>query len=371
MKLSGSSAISWTSRKLEESRLRLQRRRARSGRVPAWPGGAGRAARAAQDIELTFEANVDECAVWCDIERIERVFINLLSNATKFTPPRGEVTVTARRRGRTACGSSSRTPASGFPPDMAEKVFERFFQVDMAGTRKYGGTGIGLALAKELVELHGGTICRAEARRWTRRSRFALSKDREHFGPEVLDRRGRASDRQAAAARATAAWPSGKWTRRRSSGCIDIDEATDQRVVERDLDEDAAPAHACWWWRTRPTCIRVMHLALRGAISACSRAPDGAEGARARAQASAEPRHHRSDDAGHRRAGADAPAPRGPAHPAHPHHHAHGARRHRGPGAGLETGVNAYLAKPFSAKELGRTVRAAGAQAGSRPPTPC
>ena len=95
--------------------------------------------------------------VWCDLERIERVFVNLLSNATKFTPPSGQVAITIEDEGHYVRIDIADT-GIGFPPDMAETIFERFFQVDMAGTRKFGGTGIGLALAKELVLLHGGSI---------------------------------------------------------------------------------------------------------------------------------------------------------------------------------------------------------------------
>src|SRR5207245_3376700 len=76
--------------------------------------------------------------------------------------------------------------------EKADRIFERFYQVDMGGTRRYGGTGIGLALAKEIVELHGGRI-------WAESSggaRFTveLPRDRDHFRPEVLERRGPARD---------------------------------------------------------------------------------------------------------------------------------------------------------------------------------
>jgi len=108
-------------------------------------------------IQFRLEIEPPACAVWCDLERMERVFLNLLSNATKFTPPGGHITVTLRETGERAF-VTVQDDGPGFPPDKAQQIFERFYQVDMGGTRRYGGTGIGLALAKEIVELHGGRI---------------------------------------------------------------------------------------------------------------------------------------------------------------------------------------------------------------------
>ncbi|HWW83251.1 MAG TPA: HAMP domain-containing sensor histidine kinase, partial [Vicinamibacterales bacterium] len=101
-------------------------------------------------IALHFESNASRSLVWCDLERIERVMINLLSNATKFTPAGGNVWLKLEdEEQRVRVEVTDDGP--GFPVEMSSRVFERFFQADMAGTRRYGGTGIGLALAKELV----------------------------------------------------------------------------------------------------------------------------------------------------------------------------------------------------------------------------
>ena len=92
-----------------------------------------------------------------DAEAIEKILTNLLSNAIKFTPSGGEVHVSLSREGESA-RLLVRDSGPGIPPDQIAHVFERFYQVDESTTRTQPGTGIGLSLVKELVELHGGTI---------------------------------------------------------------------------------------------------------------------------------------------------------------------------------------------------------------------
>jgi two-component system, sensor histidine kinase ChiS len=92
-----------------------------------------------------------------DVEKIDMVVSNLLSNAIKFTPKGGEVRVeTAMERGRVRV-SVSDTGIGIARPDHA-RIFERFVQIDGSSSREFPGTGLGLSLAKELVELHGGQI---------------------------------------------------------------------------------------------------------------------------------------------------------------------------------------------------------------------
>ena len=143
-------------------------------------------------IDLSIESDRDTALVWCDLERLERVFLNLLSNATKFTDSGGKVAISVRDQGA-AVSVLVKDTGVGFPPELSERIFSRFFQTDMGKTRRYGGTGIGLSLAKDLVELHGGSIWAESEPGKGSSFKVRLLKDREHFNPDVLDRRGSAS----------------------------------------------------------------------------------------------------------------------------------------------------------------------------------
>jgi signal transduction histidine kinase/ActR/RegA family two-component response regulator len=92
-----------------------------------------------------------------DVVRLRQVLDNLLSNAVKFTDPGGRVAVTASRRGRSIVIEVEDT-GCGIAPEFLPRLFDPFSQTDDASTRTAGGLGLGLAIAKRLVELHGGTL---------------------------------------------------------------------------------------------------------------------------------------------------------------------------------------------------------------------
>jgi signal transduction histidine kinase len=92
-----------------------------------------------------------------DPRRLRQVLLNLLSNALKFTPKGGTITLTADRRGADIALAVADT-GIGMAPEHISIALARFGQVDSRLARRYEGTGLGLPLVKRLVELHGGTL---------------------------------------------------------------------------------------------------------------------------------------------------------------------------------------------------------------------
>lgn len=116
-------------------------------------------------LELRFEIPSDLPEVWADEEELGRAISLLLDNALKFTPQGGSVTIAAslvHGPGTTDPGRlveiSVRDTGIGIPAQELSKIFDRFYQVDSSPTRKYGGTGIGLSLIKQIIEAHGSRI---------------------------------------------------------------------------------------------------------------------------------------------------------------------------------------------------------------------
>jgi len=92
-----------------------------------------------------------------DPEQLETILANLLSNAVKFTPRGGEVTLVAARAGDELT-VEVRDTGEGVPPEHLERIFDPFHQVDGGPSRRHEGTGLGLALSRELARLHGGDL---------------------------------------------------------------------------------------------------------------------------------------------------------------------------------------------------------------------
>ncbi|MBA2244682.1 MAG: response regulator, partial [Gemmatimonadetes bacterium] len=108
-------------------------------------------------IALAFHSDAGRLVASVDAEQMEKVLLNLLSNAFKFTEPGGWVEVTLRTEGGSAV-LEVRDSGIGVAPAQLPRIFNRFYQADSSVTRRHEGSGIGLSLVKELVELHGGTI---------------------------------------------------------------------------------------------------------------------------------------------------------------------------------------------------------------------
>ncbi len=115
-----------------------------------------------KQVELIFESKTDQLEVYFQRDIIVKILNNLLSNACKFTRRGGQITVAVNEKqnnGKTGVVEISVTDTGvGIPRTELPKIFDRFHQVDSSQTREYEGTGIGLSLTKELVELHSGTI---------------------------------------------------------------------------------------------------------------------------------------------------------------------------------------------------------------------
>lgn len=311
-----------------------------------------------KEIELVFVGSDEPQMVWMDVDRIERVFVNLLANAARFTPVGGRIEVGVRgdSEGLTAWVQDN---GVGFPAGDAQRIFERFFQSegDSPNVRpERGGTGIGLALAKELIDLHGGEIHAVSAPHAGARFVVRLKRGRAHFPDEILERR--TLEREVAAERRDS--PLADFTRdfatRNDYKFLDLAKATERRIVERD-DFEHDHEHTVLVVEDTPDVARLVHLTLRQSMRVII-AGDGAQGLQLA-------RQHRPDIivtdlmmpvmdglALTRALRSDPELSQTPVVMLT----ARGDLEDRL--AGVETGVSAYLTKPFSPKELLATVRA-------------
>ena len=110
------------------------------------------------NLTLIFDTDVEEKIVACDLDKIERIMLNLLSNSIKFTELGGSIFVNIID-GDECITITVEDNGIGIPKEKLNIIFDRFRQVDKSFTRNYEGSGIGLSLVKSLVEMQGGTIC--------------------------------------------------------------------------------------------------------------------------------------------------------------------------------------------------------------------
>ncbi len=129
---------------------------------------------AAEAKAITIERDLEELEpIAGDPDRLQQVFWNLLSNAVKFTPRDGRVIVRLRREAGDAVVAVEDT-GIGISADFLPYVFDRFRQADGSATRRHGGLGLGMAIVRYLVELHGG-IVRAESDGENRGAKFTIA----------------------------------------------------------------------------------------------------------------------------------------------------------------------------------------------------
>lgn len=110
--------------------------------------------------DLSLEVHVDSALApaWGDPEKLAQTLSILLDNAVKFTPTNGKIYVAAQAVGEDTLELRVRDTGIGIDRKYHERIFEKFFQVDSSISRRYGGAGIGLSIAKGIVEAHGGNI---------------------------------------------------------------------------------------------------------------------------------------------------------------------------------------------------------------------
>ena len=117
----------------------------------------------AKEIQIRTQVDSPDLIVKGDADRLQQVFWNLLSNAVKFTPAKGTIDISMMRNELDA-EIRIEDSGPGIPEDFIPRIFDRFSQADGSSTRKHGGLGLGLAIVRHLIELHGGTVCAANGK---------------------------------------------------------------------------------------------------------------------------------------------------------------------------------------------------------------
>ncbi len=143
--------------KLESGEVPLKREEVRLGPLVTRVVSEIDVARSDRKVAVASEVPDDLPAIEGDPERVHQVLFNLIDNAVRFTPEGGAVHVEAHRQNGSVEISVVDTGV-GIPDEALPRLFERFYRVDSARSREDGGTGIGLAIARSVVEAHGGHI---------------------------------------------------------------------------------------------------------------------------------------------------------------------------------------------------------------------
>jgi signal transduction histidine kinase len=112
---------------------------------------------ARRNMALTYAFGDEPIYVNVDPEKTRIAIVNLLNNAIRFSPEGGQIVIGATEQGKHVT-AWVQDHGMGIPIDKLQKVFEEFYQIEPPNTRRHGGLGIGLTIAKGIIEVQGGTI---------------------------------------------------------------------------------------------------------------------------------------------------------------------------------------------------------------------
>ncbi|MBN1412691.1 MAG: substrate-binding domain-containing protein [Spirochaetales bacterium] len=143
--------------RIEAGRMSLKLRKTDVSRQVASYVSTIKSAAEDKGIKLTFNDHTSLLVAWIDTDLFEKAIFNLFTNALKFTDKGGSITVELKAD-RNSFFVTVQDTGIGMPEDKLDEIFERFTQLDSSPSRKYKGTGIGLAFTREILELHGGSI---------------------------------------------------------------------------------------------------------------------------------------------------------------------------------------------------------------------
>jgi two-component system, sensor histidine kinase len=142
----------------ETGRLKLSEEEVDIADIVSLSAGMIRTLAEKAEVECSFEVADDLPLFWGDPTKMRQILINLLTNAIKFTPPGGEVRLTAKQEQNGAINFLIKDTEIGIPADKMAIALAPFGQVESSLARRYDGVGLGLPLSKRLLELHDGTL---------------------------------------------------------------------------------------------------------------------------------------------------------------------------------------------------------------------
>ena len=174
--------------RIDAGQLRLDLASLDMGAMAQQLGVLFASAAESRGIKLTVEGLASTTDLWGDSHRLDSALSNLLGNAFKFTPAGGSVTVSVEET-PTEVKVTVKDTGPGIAPGDLKRIFERYYQADDDAGHRVGGVGIGLALARNLVELHGGRLEVASELGHGAAFTITLPRGKGHIKPEVVERR--------------------------------------------------------------------------------------------------------------------------------------------------------------------------------------